>query len=874
MILPLAAPAQLEPFIDQLLAKAEGDPAPLVLIRADPASVEPVTRVAGRPVQVRASASPLEIRALASEPRGEPLVVVTSCDSDDLGADLVARALRRRVHPMDRWTTVCQLFGAERPSRRLAQRADLADALLEARPTAGYPPVPARVLDLDTALGALLRAYLGVAEDPTSLAELVAWAETADAANLLRRARPDVLGALTQFLTTRFGPGANAILAAIRAGKGGELMPIALAGGIIHDARLAPAAVDLDHELDRPRLEPAAYRDLASAADQRIRDAAPDPAVVAGWLTRAEDLLARWDAAGEAWRSALLPSGFAQRIARAARTLTAWSATPTDHTLADAADEAISLAAHHRQAQFDPARVERLRMAARLIRRGGAGLPPAGTLAQLVRSYTADGAWFDRARTVVSRRDADPDAAALYDRLTTAADRAREAEGAAVAAIAAGAAHPPSGGLLGVEHVLEQVVAPLADVRPVLLVVLDGMGWPTFTEVLERVTALGWAAHIDPGGGPNGAVLAALPTVTEVSRTSLLAGRLRRGDQGSERRAFAAHPALVDRSRPGRPPSLWHKSDLRFGGLDTLPAEVLSAVGDETTRIVGVVINNIDERLKDVTQPPAGWGLDELAPLGELLSQARIAGRAVVLTADHGHILERHSDARPGTGGERWRRPEDGPPGDGEVLVSGARVVTDDGRAVLPWREQVRYGPSRNGYHGGLTPAELIVPLALLAADELPGWQPTAFPPPPWWHHSPARRPPPPAAAAPAPGRPSPPPATPTLFDVDEVAPLRADDGQWVERVLAADVVRSALPRLRLADDELRRLLVALDRMGGGYLGETRLADEAGLPASRISRYVAQLQRLLNLDGYPVVETRDGEVRLDRALLERQLGIL
>jgi hypothetical protein len=871
---PSATRNQLEPFLGQLLAKAEGEDAPLLLVRADPTSVPPLAAVAGRPVTVRGSASPLEIRALAAEPRDRPLVVVTSCDHDDLGADLVARAFRRRVHPVDRWLTVCELFGAHQPSRSLAQRPHLADALIENRPPQGYPAVPSRVLDLDTALGALLRAYLGVAEDPASLAELLAWAELPAAAALVRQARTDVLDDLTQFLVDRFGPGARAVLAAVRAGKGAEAMPIALAGGVVHapEVDLPASVVHLDYELGRPGLEPQAYRDLATAAVDRVRNGpGNDPALVGIWLSRADELVDRWSAADEAWRSVVLPRGFDQRIARAARQLTAWQANPSSADLAQAAHVAIDEVSRHRHATTNRHRVDRLRMAARLIRRANLDLEPAGTLHELVRSYVRDGAWLDRARVVVSRSDSDPALAALCETLTTAADDARSRQGAAVATVAAGAAHTPAGGLLGVEQVLERVVAPVASICPVLVVVLDGMGWPTFSEVLEPLAALGWTPYTDPAGVASGYALAALPTVTEVSRTSLLAGRLRTGDMGSERRAFADHPALVAMSRRGHPPGLWHKADLRAGGLDTLPAELLAAIADEANRVVGVVLNNIDERLKDVNQPPAGWGLDELAPLSDLLAQARVTGRAVILTADHGHLLERGSEHRSGSGGERWRRPGSGPPGDGEIAVSGPRVVVEGGSAILAFAEQLRYAPLRNGYHGGLTPAELIVPVAVLVTDDLPGWEPTAYPPPPWWHHTPARAPQP-APLQRAAGKKRAAPLTPSLFGEEPAHAPPEPAAPWLAEILEAAPVAAGLARSRLSQHDVRRLLHALDR-AGGFMSEGRLADEAALPSNRIGGYIAQLQRLVNLDGYAVVETREGEVRFDRELLERQLGL-
>jgi hypothetical protein len=254
----------------------------------------------------------------------------------------------------------------------------------------------------------------------------------------------------------------------------------------------------------------------------------------------------------------------------------------------------------------------------------------------------------------------------------------------------------------------------------------------------------------------------------------------------------------------------------------------------------------------------------------------------VVLTADHGHVLDRDAEARPaGGGGERWRLP-DPPAGDGELLVQGRRVVTDSGRAVLPWREQLRYGPRRNGYHGGLTPKELFVPLVVLSTDDLPetsGWAPAGFRRPAWWHHTQLRPTAAPAAPAATGG-----PVAPSLFDPPPVAPPAATAATattatppppWVDALLAAPllIARRANPRVRLADPELRRLLGVLDAAGTMAVGANRLAAEAELPAARIDRYVAQLQELLNVDGYGVVTATGDEVRFDQALLVRQFAL-
>jgi hypothetical protein len=205
---------------------------------------------------------------------------------------------------------------------------------------------------------------------------------------------------------------------------------------------------------------------------------------------------------------------------------------------------------------------------------------------------------------------------------------------------------------------------------------------------------------------------------------------------------------------------------------------------------------------------------------------------------------------------------------------------------VMPWREQVHYGTRRNGYHGGLTPQELFVPVVVVSADDLEGWTPSAVRRPGWWYHSTVRREgsavvsPPTRPVAPSPVA----DAAPTLFDVedrvdvtDAVASekLTAAVPSWIADLLASAMFAGQRrnPRVRVSDDELERLLVAFDRMGVTTWPEPRLADEAGLPAARIGRYVAQLQDLLNVDGYPVVTVTDGAVRFDRALLARQFGL-
>ncbi|NJO35617.1 MAG: PglZ domain-containing protein [Rhodospirillales bacterium] len=151
--------------------------------------------------------------------------------------------------------------------------------------------------------------------------------------------------------------------------------------------------------------------------------------------------------------------------------------------------------------------------------------------------------------------------------------------------------------------------------------------------------------------------MAALPTVTEVSRASLFSGRLTRGTATSEKRGFAGHPALVQASRAGRPPRLFHKAELEDGGA--LGGKVRDAIADQAQRVVGVVHNAVDAQLAGSDQLHMCWSPDTLRFLRSLLREARDAGRVVVLTGDHGHVIEGGTTQRsaPG-GGDRWRPAE------------------------------------------------------------------------------------------------------------------------------------------------------------------------------------------------------------------------
>ena len=162
--------------------------------------------------------------------------------------------------------------------------------------------------------------------------------------------------------------------------------------------------------------------------------------------------------------------------------------------------------------------------------------------------------------------------------------------------------------------------------------------------------------------------------------------------------------------------------------------DVAAAIADVTGHpLVTCVLNTIDDALDRSDPGGTEWGADAVKHLAPLLDRARHAGRIVVLTADHGHIVERRQGtqrAYAAISSGRSRAATE-PAGDGEVLVTGPRVLRHDGRAVLAVDEHLRYGPLKAGYHGGGRPGR----------GRRPGGRPGA-------RRGPRRRQPAPGAAA------------------------------------------------------------------------------------------------------------------------------
>ena len=90
---------------------------------------------------------------------------------------------------------------------------------------------------------------------------------------------------------------------------------------------------------------------------------------------------------------------------------------------------------------------------------------------------------------------------------------------------------------------------------------------------------------------------------------------------------------------------LYHKGDLREAGAAGVPRGVAESIAEPDHRVVGVVINAVDDHLAKGDQVPVPWTTRHIRPVEELLDACRSSGRVVVLVSDHGHVLERENRA-------------------------------------------------------------------------------------------------------------------------------------------------------------------------------------------------------------------------------------
>ncbi len=812
--------------------------------------------------------------ALLDHPKDS--VILTPLEESELGWDVRARLARTKLHTLQPWPTLLEDFKAKEVSRRLYDSRGVADYLIEHRPEGGFDPAPGGKVDEETAWRIILGGLSFITPRPDGRAVLE-WASVP--ANVARyRALPDDLReSLRAWIATTAGVEGSILFEAIDDGFAADLIPLGLVIQVAfetNDSATSAMRIRLEKFTRGRALTTSAASAWAAAASSsviaRLRGSERRSAIQA--IERADALLGELVAGDLAIRSSISFAGLEQRFDRFGIALQ----QALDGREAALASALASLEEHSLTQPFDNdvddfhrQRVRRARMAARLARwlRSSAG--EATSLASAATSYARDSAYADWARQMMTDGDWQASLASAYRRLLELALLRREAENVRFAEQIAAATKANSlGGAIGIENVLAEVVAPVVkEGQRALLLVMDGMSTQVFHELLQDMRHLGWSdLHSVAAKWPR-PVIAALPSLTEVSRASLFAGRLAQGKSDFEKEAFATQPSLLEVSGVGAPPVLFHKATLSEAGGAELSKEIRDAISSDKRRVVGVVVNAIDDFLMKGGQTVLPTTLASMPVVRNLLYEAEQSRRIVVLTSDHGHVIDRGTTFRMAEGaGERYRPAGDASPG--EVLLSGPRVVLPGNTIVAAATEATRYSSSKRfGYHGGATPQECVVPLAVLGREAFGTWREVAPQLPEWWEPGvtgAAMAEPISIAAGEA--------AVPTVVS----QPRRAAPS-WLDQLLASEVFadqQKLVGRMAPAEDQLRRLLALLDERKGSAITAT-VAQRLNIPEFRVSSIVAAARRVLNVEGYAVLALDDGAktVTLNFDLLRSQFGL-
>jgi hypothetical protein len=886
----------------------------------------------GARVVVRLARSVLAIRdALTARGDYDWVVVLTDRDRIELPVGVLDHLVTGRLIELNPIPPLESLFRATRREFNLlapsggGSRNRLARAALrELGGAQDPPPAPGGVLTSDHLFGVLAERAFGLGGE-VSARQVAMWSTDPAAAGRfapwLASADPDLGEQLLAWIAGKVGRLGDVFVAVLRARGPADVVPLGLVAALLDDTAGTAAAFPASSEaLVRTRtLLEVAIGGIQLTEEQLIgwgnvaTLAVPVGTLGDDVLRRTEALVSEMGAENLVGRSDVLPAGLAPRIGRLAAALTHAGFSPDEVSRGAVENDWADVQAHndsHINTRNAPRDVRVAAAAVRLWRWQSQTTVLPGGLADWIAHYRRELSWVDAAVNDAFLGAHDTVLAGFADAVVTKVRTRRAAGDRAFARLlASSGAHRETGehAPLYIEDVLDRVVAPLTVPRPValsnqvsrtpvLVLVADGMSAAVAAEVVADVVARGRSQWQECrfADADTSAALAALPTLTELSRCSLLCGRLQRGTAGEEVRGFTAWLTGQGMAPAGK--VLFHKADLdAVSRGNALAAAVRGAIDDTTHRpVVACVLNDIDDALDRSDPIGTTWDVAYFKHLDPLLKAAAAVGRVVVLLSDHGHVPERREQPSVQRGQQisaRYRLPE-GPDltavADDEVLVEGPRVPRDGGRAVLAVDEQLRYTVLKAGYHGGGAPAEAVIPISILVNGAIPadlGLEAEPAAEPSWWSAPAAPATQPVSSPTPVPGRAKPrrpQPQADVLFDTDTLAPVTDTPplpSAGATRDQVDELLHSPLftAQFHTFGRNLKKPQVgALLRKAitaGGVLPLATVAQLLGVKTTRVSGAVSVVAQVLNTDGVEVLTTQGSELVVKQALMFEQFGV-
>lgn len=844
----------------------------------------------------------LQFRQALARNAGEALVLLLDYEADRLPADLQGRLARGRVYSVDRSRRLARLFNAQSVSTQVLASKPLCDLLLD-DPRQFQLPLTGPTVDFRTAWRALLHRYVGIPSEGDLTAERLLFdlltrpptnvvldklAPTTVAGLELMSYLTDVAGGIGPVIWKGWLKGSVRRIAALSfvfdvgAAKLGE------------DAALRASLLTLLHSLD-PALKDAAKQTpalfdewgaLAGKLHRRI-DGDSTRELCRSLLADANELIADEELAKRSLAdSRFLPIAYEAAEQRAAAALLDGARSKVSAKAVERAGNEIDRLRRHHRASAPAGRevLERARMALRLLaylasrpdleamsRDHGSN----GAVFALSAHYVSDGAFVDHARertrgTVATELEQAIDA--VLAKVDEVRERDDEQFGRSYAAwVSAGS--PSSDRVVPIHKGLDAYAAQFLkgkSHRRLLVVLLDGMSWANAVELLRDCEDknFGLLKFNDAKCTP---LLAALPSLTEVSRSALFAGKpIKPGEAGSGKDPdrFSTHPGLKKIGIESAKLYLRGDVETQSGDLSNTALTLVRS----PDRIVALVVNALDDQLSGPRQLRVPADFAHIKLLRRLLDEATDSNRAVLLIADHGHVLTFRPMKSVGFAGDgaRYRYlGESEALHAHEVAVSKEHAFVKAGKArvAMLYRDSDAYGtPTTTGEHGGISLAEIVTPAVLIASDQLrsrvadaegqddPELDVTPLPEPDWWQLLvPTKTPRATVRVEPKPAPPKPQIDLPFTASTPPTPAVEATS-VWLGRLTASKAFAGRPAHEVAIFKKTIAPRIALLAELGGTLSFDHFAKKAQVLPRNVGGVVSEMQEWINFDGYAVVE--------------------